>query len=62
MMCDSSKDLLLPGNVMIRCGNYTGGKTNMGGEVLLEVAVSSDNSTSPDEARRCVVVFPSMQL
>jgi hypothetical protein len=61
MMCDSSKDLLLPGNVMIRYGNYTGGKTNMGGEVLLEVAVSSDNSTSPDEARRCVVVFPSTQ-
>jgi hypothetical protein len=60
MMCASSKDLLLPGNVMIRCGNYTGGKTNMG-EVLLEVAVSSDCNTSPDEARRCVVVFPSTQ-
>lgn len=57
MMCASSNGLLLPGNVMIRYGNYTGGKTSMG-EVILEVAVSSNGNNSPDEAKRCVVVFP----
>lgn len=60
MMCASSRDLLLPGNVMIRYGNHTGGKASMG-EVILEVAVSSNSNNSPDEAKRCVAVFPFIE-
>lgn len=61
MVCDPSKSLFLPGNVLIRHGNSTMNNNDRKsiGDLLLEIAVSSSGNRSSDvPVKRCVVVFP----